>query len=460
MSFAPQSWDTKGYWAAYSPSDKFPWNLRRVVHLHRRAAFAATWSELQRDLHDGPGTSIDRLLAGRSRETVPDNFHTVADQLAGQASEPAWLKAWWLYRMLWTPDPLAERLTLLWHNHFATSNAKINDASIMRRQNEIFRKQCRGPFGQLLKAVVHDPALLIWLDAPANRKGRPNENLARELMELFTLGIGNYNETDVKEAARALTGWRVKNDALHDWPPDHDDGDKMLLGRKGNWKGDDLVEMLLKHPATARRLAWRICQWLMGENAVDAAAVDALAAGLREHDLNIGWAVETVLRSQAFFAERNLGARVLGPVEYLVGLARALEHFDPPPSSLLLAEWSAQLGQDLFYPPNVGGWPGGRDWLTTQSIIGRANYAAALAEGKLARQPSPPDFLALARRHDRGRSLDDLLTFYAELLTGAPPAPEWRKRLRTALGAEAVLDANTVRTAVALICASPQVQLT
>src|SRR5262249_10120523 len=148
-----------------------------------------------------------RLLQGQSREGVPDNFRFVADQLAGSAGDPPRLKAWWVYRMYWGPDPLGERLTLLWHNHFATSNSKLNDLGGMRRQNEMFRQRGRGPFGELLKAVVHDPTLLIWLDASANRKGKPNENLGRELMELFTLGVGNYSETDVKEAARALTGW-------------------------------------------------------------------------------------------------------------------------------------------------------------------------------------------------------------------------------------------------------------
>src|SRR5262249_4672281 len=166
-------------------------------------------------------------------------------------------------------DPLGERLTLLWHNHFATSNEKVNNIASMRRQNEILRKHARGPFGDLLRAVVKDPAMLVWLDAPENRKGHVNENLARELMELFTLGIGNYTETDVKEAARALTGWKVAQDAFRAWAADHDDGDKTVLGRKGRWTGDDLVKMLLEHPATSRRMAWRLCEWLMGEKAVD-----------------------------------------------------------------------------------------------------------------------------------------------------------------------------------------------
>jgi uncharacterized protein (DUF1800 family) len=278
-------------------------------------------------------------------------------------------------------------------------------------------------------------------------------------MELFTLGIGHYTEQDVKQAARALTGWTVVEGNFHHDVAQHDDGEKTILKRKGRWNGDDLVRLLLDHPATARRLAWRLCEWLMGEKAVDDAALDALASGLRRHDLDIGWAVEIILRSRAFFAAGNLNSRVQGPVEWLVGMARALERFDPPPSSLLLAEWAERLGQDLFYPPNVGGWPGGRDWLTTQAIIGRANFAAALAEGKLSVRRVPLDGIALARRHGRGHDLDDVLTFYAELLTGAAPDAAWRKRLLTALGPRAKAEPVAVRAAVALIVASPEVQL-
>jgi uncharacterized protein (DUF1800 family) len=197
----------------------------------------------------------------------------------------------------------------------------------------------------------------------------------------------------------------------------------------------------------------------MGEKGVNAAALDTLAAGLRAHDLDVGWAVRTVLRSGAFFAETNLGTRVLGPVEFLVGTARAYECFDPPPSSLVLGEWAAQLGQDLFYPPNVGGWPGGRTWLTTQGIIGRANYAAALVEGQLWTRPVRFDAIALAQRHGRGRDLDDLLTFAAELLTGSPPDAAWRKRILAALGVNAKLDTETARAAVALVAASPEMQI-
>src|SRR5262249_54008103 len=212
------------------------------------------------------------------------------------AGDPARLKAGWVYRMLFGPDPLSERLTLMWHNHFATSNLKVEDLAVMRRQNELFRALGRKPFGELLTAVVRDPALLLWLDAPANRKEHPNENLGRELMELFTIGIGHYSENDVKDAARALTGWTVLEGEFRDMPARHDDGDKTILGKKGAWGGDDLLKLLLDHPATARRLAVRICEQFMGEGAIDAAGIDALADGLRRNNLRVGWAVETVLR--------------------------------------------------------------------------------------------------------------------------------------------------------------------
>jgi uncharacterized protein (DUF1800 family) len=446
-------------WAPYAPTGEAPWDLRRVVHLHRRAGFAATWDELQRDLEDGPAPSIDRLLAGKARsQGVPAEFERTAGVLRDTAAEPERLKAWWVYRMLFGPDPLTERLTLLWHNHFATSNDKVRDVAAMRRQNETFRELARTPFGELLDRAVRDPALLLFLDAPANRKGRPNENLARELMELFTLGVGNYTEQDVKEAARALTGWSVADGQFREDPAQHDPGEKTVLGRTGRWRGADLVKTLLDHPATPRRLAGRLCELFMGEGAVTAEGIDALASGLRERDLDVGWAVETVLRSGAFFAEANLGTRVLGPVEYVIGSARVLDLFDPSPDTLFLADWAARLGQDLFYPPNVGGWKGGRDWISPRAMIGRANYAAALVAGTLSRGQGAFDALALPRRHGKGSDLQSAVTFYAELVRGGPPGAAWHDRLTASLGPKATATPEAVRRAVVLILAAPEAQ--
>jgi uncharacterized protein (DUF1800 family) len=445
------------------PDAAAPWDVRRVVHLHRRAGFAATWSEVQRDLKDGPQASIDRLLAGQARsQGVPPDFEHVSVLLADSAvsaGDPARLKAWWIYRMLFGPDPLGERLALMWHNHFATSNDKVDDLAAMRKQNDHFRTLGRKPFGELLRAVLRDPALLLWLDAPANRKEHPNENLGRELMELFTLGIGHYTEDDVQEAARALTGWTVEEGAFQDVPARHDGGSKTILGKKGAWSGDDLVRILLEHPATARRLALRLSQQFFGEGVLDSAALDALADFLRQSDLRIDKAVELMLRSRAFFAETNRRTRVLGPAEYVVGAVRALEMLSPPPSTMALADWTTRLGQDLFYPPNVFGWPGGRRWINTRSVVGRANFAAALVAGHSAGRPEPLDALGIARRHGHGRDLDDVLTFYGELLLGTPPDSALRQRLHKALGPGAGLQPATVRSVVTLFLAAPEGQL-
>jgi uncharacterized protein (DUF1800 family) len=435
-------------WSPYRPSPSAPWDLSRAWTLRRRAGFAATWNELRRDLDDGPEAALDRVLAGTCRsEGVPDDFATTADLLgdaAASAGDVHRLQAWWLFRMLFTPDPLAERLAMVWHNHFATSQLKVEDVSAMKRQNDTFRRHARGLFGDLLRAMLSDPALLAWLDAPSNRKGKPNENLARELMELFTLGIGHYSEQDVKNSARTLTGRTVIQGQYAFRPDWHDDAAKTILGKSGRFDGDQLADILLDQPATAQRLAWRLCQAFLGENVADEAAVSTLADRLRRDDLHVGRAVAVVLRSELFFSKRNLHARVSGPTAFVVGSARAFELFDPPPSTVLLAEWVRRLGQELFFPPNVAGWPGGRSWLSSRTIVARANFAAALVEGRLHAGSSgdAPELMRLAARHGRAK---DALAFFSELLIG--------RRLDAATG-------GPFNRAVALLLARPEAQLT
>ena len=409
-------------WAVYEPSDDMPWNVRRVVHLHRRAGFGASWQESQRDLADGPSAAVDRLIDGLTRPAADrEEFASTSQMLATAAvasGDPARLKAWWVHRMLFSPDPLGERLTLMWHNHFATSNQKVDNVALMYAQNELFREHARAPFGELLPRVCKHPSMLIWLDAQANRKEHPNENLAREIMELFTLGVGNYTEADVKEAARALTGWTAAKGAFRFERELHDAGDKSILDRTGRLSGDDLLSILLEQEATAKRLAWRICDLLMGEGVVGESQLNELANGLLKRNLDINWAVETVLRSRTFYADENIGNRVLGPVEFVVGAVRALERLDPPPSTVTLAEWTARLGQDLFYPPNVFGWSGGRSWLSSRALIGRAKFAGGLVNGLLQTHRRPFDSLDLAGRYGVPMERMRLLEFYCRLLFG------------------------------------------
>lgn len=449
------------WWERWQPSDDEPWDARRVIHLHRRAGFGPTWKEVERDLKDGPEAAIDHLLSGKSRlEGVPSDFDQMANIIgagavgSGNASR---VKAWWMYRLLFSPDPLTEKMTLLWHNHFATSNLKVDDLDAMHSQNETLRRLARASFHELLTAMVSNAALLVWLDAPANKKGRPNENLARELMELFTLGIGNYTEADVKEASRALTGWTVKDGQQAFDESEHDAGEKTILGKTGRWNAQDLIEILLAHPATSRRVAWRICDLLMGEDAVIPEALAALATGLREHDLSIEWAVETVLRSKLFFHETNLETRIASPVEFVVNSVRSLGAYDPPPSTLLLAEWSARMGQDLFYPPNVGGWTGGRNWLGSRHVVARANFAAALVAGRLTARPHPPGLREYANKHSGATTLADCVAFIDQATTGHTDADLVRELIATAMSSGS--DLNQLPLAIALMLSRPQHQL-
>lgn len=377
-------------WQRYEPSDSAPWDLQRVVHLHRRAGFGADWEALQRDLGEGPDAAIDRLLNPQQDQAFERLAATIGDA-ATASGNPNRLKAWWVFRMLKSPDPLGERLTLLWHNHFATSNRKVDNLVWIREQNDLLRRHARAPFGDLLRAVVKHPAMLTWLDADSNRKGRPNENLARELMELFTLGVGAYSETDVREAARALTGWTVTRQAFDFREQRHDEGEIAVFGQTSPLDGDGLLDLLLNRPETSRRVAQRLCGLLMGEGTVDDAAVDSLAEGMRQNDLDVAYGVETILRSEVFFRVGNLRTRVTSPTQFAIGALRSLALADSPPSTLLVAEWITRMGQDLFYPPNVGGWTGGRAWLSTRTLIARANFANAIAEGSLWRSPDEVD---------------------------------------------------------------------
>ncbi len=419
-------------WEAYVPDTKNPWDLRRVVHLHRRAALGATWAEAERDLKEGPVPSVDRLLGGSSAMRVEKDFEDTSALLfdtAATQSEIGRLKAAWFHRLLFGPDPLREKLILLWHDHFATANSKVDDVALMRRQNDTLRKLANGKFADLLHAALREPALLIYLDSQTNRKGHPNENLARELMELFTLGLGRYGEEDVKEAARALTGWSVQDGQFVQIADLHDEGEKSIFGKKAKFDGQKLLSLLLARPEVAERIAFKLIREFFGEQGVSLEAKKQLCIQLRETDLDIAHAVTTILRSRLFFDSANIGSRVLSPVEFVVGAARRLEMFDPAPSTLVMAEWSARMGQDLFDPPNVAGWKGGRNWINSRSLIARANYATALVSGPNVGRNSPYDPSALAKKYGLGGRPAELLVFHHRLFYGTDPDPELSKRL-------------------------------
>ena len=290
------------------------------------------------------------------------------------------LALWWLDRMVRVRQPLVERLTFSWHGHWATSIQKVRSPAMMLAQNETLRAHGRGDFRELARAMVRDPALLVWLDGQRNKKGKPNENLARELMELFTVGVGHYSETDVREAARALTGWRVDRAraTAAPVPKQHDDGSKTVLGVTADLDDRGLVDLLTARPESAAHVATRL--WARhGSAALPAATLDRLLAAYGP-----GRDVTALLRAMfldpAFRADRS--SLVASPVEYVVGVHRALRlpvPRDGKAGRVLLGTLEA-LGQVPFRPPSVGGWPGGVAWLSTAATRERLTFAGAAAK--------------------------------------------------------------------------------
>jgi len=406
-------------WSIWQPTRNQPWDIKRVKHLLRRAGFTPDWKTIQASLSNGVEKTIDQLLDFGTKDKTTLQFESLAETI-GEAAVGAdnadRLRAWWVFRMMMTPRPLEERLTLLWHNHFATSNDKVKNVAAMYQQNRLLRFHCIGRFSELLRSVVKSPATLIWLDASANRKEHPNENLGRELLELFTLGEGNYSEHDVTEAARSLTGWTVKGLQFHDEPAYRDSGEKAILGTTQSLDGDGLLELLLKQPATARRVCWRLCQMFFGERSVDETAMQELTDGFIAHDLDLRWAVETILRSELFFSEWNIRSRVASPIEYVIGSIRCLEMSQRPPSTILLAAQLRRLGQDLFHPPNVFGWPEGRSWIDTRSVIARCNFADQLVEGYMHQIKTPLDGSRLPMQYGFANSTKQTEAFYVDLI--------------------------------------------
>ncbi len=455
---APQRWpDPRTAWQPYRPSAAEPWDAARVAHLHRRAGFAATWPQIRRDLADGYETSLRRVLEGDTRG--PDgrpakDFEELASLMEEDARRQPTIERvqlGWLFRLLFTPFPLAEKMMLVWHGHYATSNAKVRSPLAMLEQNATLRGLWRARVSRLHAAMLRDPAMLHWLDGTDNARESPNENLGREFLELFALGEGRYTEPDVRAVARALTGWQA--DAGRPEKPyfnarRHDDGSKTVLGVTGTWGEADVVRIVCARPDAARHVARRLFHTFISDtDPAPDALLEPLAAAMRvDGDVDVARGIEVVLRSRLFHGLACRGRRVKSPVEYAVGALRACEAFTPPPDLVDLEGHLATMGQRLFYPPNVAGWPGGLTWLGGPALMARGRFAATFADPA---SPYGPHHLEkLTRRHGwdtPGQCREN----FALLLLGAPPRePE---RLRPKAGADAGLSCGAlVRTLLGL----------
>ncbi|KPL22109.1 MAG: hypothetical protein AMJ75_08710 [Phycisphaerae bacterium SM1_79] len=368
--------DPSWAWAVYEPDAERPWNLALAGHLYRRAAFGAGWEQLQQALSDGPQRTIDKLLRPKSKATQFNRTYDDYEAVTGSVDQ---LRAWWLRRMIQTPYPLLEKMTLFWHSYFATNATEVKNARLMQQQIRLLRSQALGSFRTLLEGISQDPAMLIWLGAEANRKARPNENFARALMENFTLGPGHYTAKDLQEASRAFTGWFVLRSKLRYIPREHDDNEKQILGRKGNFTRDDVLRIILEQPATSRRIVRKLYRWLISETELPEEDLIAPLAKSFADGYNILNLVEIMLRSNLFFSAAAYRRRIKGPVEFAIGIVNALEGSI---STTQLANDLTDLGQDLYNPPTIKGWAGGMHWINSTAIVARQNLASALLQGK------------------------------------------------------------------------------
>ena len=387
------------------------WTKTHAAHLLNRAGFGGLPADIERAAKLGLDRSVDALVDfDRVEETIappalPDNPANLREvrKLSEEEKKKLFranreaieeIRGWWIGQMLRTQRPLQEKLTLFWHGHFATSANDVKNARHMFAQNDFLRQHCLAGFRDLLRGISRDPAMLKYLDNNTNHKSHPNENYARELMELFTMGIGNYTEDDVKAAARAFTGWTFRGDQFVKLDRQHDHGEKVFLGRRGNFDGDDIIDIILEQPCTARWMAKKFFEFFVYDDP-EPAIVEEHAGLLRRHDYQFKPFVRALLKSDIFYSPRAWRTQIKSPAHLVVGSVRYL---GAEINARALAVAMRMLGQDLLYPPNVKGWEGGEAWINTNSLLMRYNMAGYLVDGQIPEAGNQPRVQGQQRR--------------------------------------------------------------
>ncbi|MFI4881124.1 MAG: DUF1800 family protein [Phycisphaerales bacterium JB064] len=426
-----------------------------------------------------PPTEEERAMAAQARRSRDEDTLAKLRAMQQQAEvqdrrQMREIQRWWLTRMIETPRPLEEKMTLFWHGHFATSYRTIENSYHMFLQNQRFRKHALGNYGKLLREIIRDPAMLAYLDNNDSRKGRPNENLARELMELFSMGVGSYDEQDIKEGARALTGYTFRDDEFVFDQENHDTGRKRIFGRTGAFDGDGFVDGILAQRATSVYMTRKLYEYFVATLPEDpraySPATGAVLDEMRSTFVRGRYEMKPLLRelllSRHFYSEGVRGQHIKSPAELTVGGVRELR--TPVRDLSALLDAMDLMGQSLFYPPSVAGWPGGRTWINTSTMFVRQNTLAFLLTG---RKPSGRDALADRQAYDPGPIVDEL----RDALDDGDDLHMVRSVLRYTLGrtpehAEAALlevlerrggarDGEALRDMLLLVAAMPEYQL-
>ena len=383
------------------------WNYETAAHLLNRAAFGGSPEEIEAVRRAGLEQTVAQLLdppnepeeiedsgkrwdephdlRQRRREKrrlkkEPDGRAMLRKARREERDEIGDLRYWWLTRMRDTRAPLLEKMTLFWHGHFATSAQKVKNAYWMAQQNQTLRRYALGNFRTLLKAVSRDPAMMLYLDVARSRRGHPNENWAREVMELFTVGIGNYSKEDIRESARAFTGYRLDltNQEFRYLRFLHDGGPKRFMGRTGDFSGDDILDLIVAQPACPEFIARKLCRFFV-EDEPAPGMVRAVADLLRGSDFELRPVLRALLTSADFHSERVVRSQIKSPVQFLVQSCKLLETELPGRRAANVA--LRQLGQVPLAPPNVKGWDGGKSWITTSTLLFRYNFTNYLING-------------------------------------------------------------------------------
>lgn len=440
----------KKSWEAFEPSEKTPWTKKMAAHLYRRAGFGGNYAELKNAETQSPADVVDSMFATESSSFL-EEIKTLERQIRSGGNVGS-LPNFWLYRMAKSKSQLLEKTTLFWHGHFATSAEKVDDVGMMLDQNNLLRENALQKFMPLVLAISKDPAMLTYLDSKENRKTRPNENYSRELMELFCLGLGNYSEDDIKQIARAFTGWEIKNDKFRFNKYQHDYGTKEFLGSSGEFNGEDAVAIVLKQKSSSEFIAKKLINYFVTDSPVATSIVRPIANLLSKTNFDVGVTIKTILKSNFFY--ESIGKKIRSPIELGVGLLRTIEATG---NFVQLSTKLGELGQRPFFPPNVKGWTGGRSWINSATLLSRVNMVGELLNDEKTKY-SHGGLEGLVK-HYRQQSPEQMLQFFEELLLARNLTQSAKKKLLLLLTNKKESSENRIRQTVYAIAALPEFQL-
>ena len=431
----------------------------RMGHLLRRAGFGANEEEMDRFLAMGEEATAEYLI---EYEAADDS--ALEKRLSGLGLDLEKLRdlqRWSLLRMIYTQRPLQEKMVLFWHGLLTSAFKKVGKGPYMLNQDQLFRRQALGEYDVLLKAISRDSAMLIWLDSRVNNKKAPNENFARELMELFSMGIGPYTEADVRESARAFTGWGLKKKDFIFRENQHDYGTKTFLGRTGEYSGDDIVDIILEHPATAQFVCRKLFTFFVHDDP-EAATLTSLARTFNDTRYSVKAVMRQILTSPDFYSSKAYRAKIKSPAEFVAGTVRVLGiETDGRPLNAL----TDRMGQILFSPFDVSGWPGGAAWINSSTLLQRLNFANKIATARSRSFKFDP--LQVAQDHGFNTAAAALNHFILLLLDGQAPSQDRQILLDYAQGLDGLSGSGNpsatvdekLRSLVYLVMSSPDFQL-